>query len=305
MRTGFRSVLVPLDGSTTAEQALSVGASLAHRSGAPLHLVSVREPVPVAAAVEAGADGVELGRESRAELSRYLAGTLDTARASQGIPVCGEVLEGTAADAVTGYVERHDIGLVVMTTHARIGFKRLVLGSVADQLLRRLSRPVLLLHPSDLPQPTRFRRILIALDGQLEDPVLEPAIALGTLEEGAEFVLFRATEPPMPLLSPLGASSPSLGRARLDRGSEEIAREYLERVAERLRARGLRVTWRVARARDVRAKIIELAREIGADCIAVGTHGLGGIERLLIGSVADDVVRRTALPVLVGPAGHR
>ncbi|HUF36842.1 MAG TPA: universal stress protein [Gemmatimonadales bacterium] len=305
MRTQFRSILVPLDSSATAEQALSVGASLARRAGAPLHLVSVQEPVPAAVTAEAGQYGVEFGRESRAELSRYLADTLDTVRVTQDIPVHGEVLDGTAADAVADYVARHDIGLVVMTTHARTGFKRLVLGSVADQLRRRVSRPVLLLHPSDLPQPTRFRRILIALDGQIEAPVLEPAVALGSLEEGAEYVLFRAAEPPVPLLTALGASSPSLGRARVDLGGEDAARNHLERVANRLRALGLTVTWRVVRARDVREQAIEIARDTGADCIAVGTRGASGIERMVVGSVADRVVRRTELPVLVGPVGHR
>jgi nucleotide-binding universal stress UspA family protein len=63
----------------------------------------------------------------------------------------------------------------------------------------------------------------------------------------------------------------------------------------------LDVTWRVVRARDVPEQVVELAQESGADCIAMGTHGARGIERLLVGSVADKVVRETVLPVLVSP----
>jgi nucleotide-binding universal stress UspA family protein len=305
MRTRFRSILVPLDGSVIAEQALAVGGSLARRAGVPLHLVSVQEPMPAAVTAEVGQYGVELERESRAELSQYLSGTLDVTRRSQGMEVLGEVIDGSAATAVADYVDQHDIGLVVMTTHARTGLKRWVLGSVADRLLRRVSIPVLLLHPQDLPQPTRFRRILIALDGQIEDPVLEPAIALGSLEEGAEYILFRVAEPPVPLLTPLAASPSQLGQPHLERAVEDAARDYLERTAERLRAGGLSVTWRIVRSRNVPEQVIELARESGADCIVVGTHGATGLERLLVGSVADKVVRGTGLPVLVGPQGHR
>jgi nucleotide-binding universal stress UspA family protein len=305
MSTRFRSIMVPLDGSTVAEQALAVGASLARRAGVPLHLVSVQEPMPVAVTAEVGQYGVELERESRAELNQYLAGVLDLTRRTQGMDVQGQVVDGHAAEAMTEYVEEHDIGLVVMTTHARSGLKRWVLGSVADRLLRQLSVPVLLLHPQDLPQPTRFRRILVALDGQIEEPVLDPAIALGALEEGAEYILFRVAEPPVPLLTPLAASPSHLGQPHLERAVEDAARDHLERVADRLRAGGLSVTWRIVRSRNVPEQVIELARETGADCIVVGTHGATGIERLLVGSVADKVVRGTGIPVLVGPLGHR
>ncbi|HEX6104344.1 MAG TPA: universal stress protein [Gemmatimonadales bacterium] len=305
MSTRFRSILVPLDGSAVAEQALSVGASLARRAGAPLHLVSVQEPVPVAVTAEVGYYGVDLEREAREELTRYLAGTLDVARKTGGLDVQGEVIDGAAAEALTDYVARHDIGLVVMTTHARKGLGRLWLGSVADRLLRRLSVPMLLLHPGELPQPTRFRKILVALDGDIEESVLEPAIALGTLEQDAEYVLARVVEPPLPLLTSLAASPSLLGQPHEEPDLEQAARAHLERVADRLRAGGLHVTWQVRVARDVPEQVVALAGEVGADCIAVGTHGATGIVRLLVGSVADKVVRETGLPVLVGPLGRR
>jgi nucleotide-binding universal stress UspA family protein len=219
--------------------------------------------------------------------------------------VQGEIVDGMAAEAVAEYVARHDIELVVMTTHAHRGIARWWLGSVADQLLRRLSIPVMLLHPRELAQPTRFRRILVALDGEIEDPVLEPAIMLGSLEDDTEYILLRVVEPPIPLLTPLASSPSHLGGPRVARAAEKAASEYLDRVACRLRADGLPVTCKVLRARGVPERVIELARESGADCIAVGTHGAAGFERLLVGSVAYKIACGTELPVLVGPVGHR
>ena len=304
MSTRFRSILVPLDGSEAAEQALAVGASIARRAGVPLHLVTVQEPVPALVTSEVGFYGVDLERESREKLTRYLTDIKDVAYRTQGLDVQGEVVSGAAADALAAYVEQHAIGLVVMTTHARRGLGRLWLGSVADRLLRRLAIPVLLLHPGELPQPTRFRKMLVALDGEIEEPVLDATIALGALEPGAEYVLFRVVEPPIPLLTPLAASPSRLGQPHSEVDAERLAREYLERVADRLRAGGLTASWRLVRARNVPEQVLELARETGADCISLGTHGSTGIERLLIGSVADKVLRGARLPVLVSPLGR-
>lgn len=304
MTPRFESVLVPLDGSEVAEQALAVGASLARRAGVPIHLVSVQEPVPAAVVAEIGEYRGDLERESREELSRYLSRIVDATRETQGLAVHSEVIDGPAADALADYVARHGIGLVVMTTHARRGVARWWLGSVADALLRRLSTPVLLLHPSELPQPTRFRRFVVALDGTIEDPVLEPTLALGALEQQPEYILLRVAEPPIPVLSTLAASPPVLGRPHAEPSVEDRAREYLELTTCRLRARGHDVTWRVVVSRDVAEQIASLARTAGADCIAVGTHGARGVERLVLGSVAEKIVREAELPVLVGPVGH-
>ena len=305
MNPPFRSILVPLDGTEVAEQALAVGASLARRTGGTLHLVTVQEPVPLAVTAEVGAYGVDMERESRATLSRYLADTAEAAAGSVNTTLQSELLEGPAAVALAAYVAEHEVDLVVMTTHGRRGIARWWLGSVADQLLRRVSVPVLLLHPSELPQPTRFHRFLVALDGEIEEPVLAAATALGGLEEQPEYLLFRVAEPPLPLLTPLAASPSQLGQPHLARAAEEAAADYLERVAARLRAAGHRCSWRVVRSRDIPAQVVELAEETGADCIAVGTHGAGGLERLLVGSVADQVVRGTQLPVLVSRIGPR
>lgn len=301
MTTRFRSILVPLDGSDVAEQALPVAASLARRAGAALHLVSVHEPVPTVVAGQAGLYGVNLEQECRDGLSEYLAKTVSAARRGRRVEIQGELVDGKAAQALADYVDHHGIGLVVMTTHARQGLARWLLGSVAAGLLRRLSVPVLLLHPAETPPAVRFHRILIALDGDIEDPVLEPAIALAALGAKTEFVLIRIVCTPIPVITGLASSPTHFGIRPPEPSAEAAASRYLEQVADRLRAGGWSVMCRVVEARDIAESVIGLAHSVGADCIAVGTHGATGVDRLLVGSVAENIVRQSELPVLVGP----
>ena len=287
MITSFRSMLVPLDGSPVAEQALPLGALLARRAGVPLHLVSVSEPVPAAVLAEVGVYEVDLEAESRARLGSYLAGV---ARGLDREPHA-ELIEGDPAEALAEYVANHPIDLVVMTTHARHGLARWWLGSVADGLLRRLSIPVLLLHPSDQPQPTRLRRILVALNATAAPPLLQAAKALGSLEERAEYTLLRVVEP--------------ASRNRAEAAEEQSARHHLEDLAAGLRDLGLSVNCHVLQATNVAEEVTTLARASGADCIVVGTRGPSEIERLIAGTVADKVLRESELPVLVVPVGAR
>jgi nucleotide-binding universal stress UspA family protein len=292
---------VPLDGSSLAEQALPVGAAIARKAGAALHLATVIEPVPVMvlpAELPVPIEPIESA--TTVELSDYLqliAGA--TGEAQQREPATA-VLHGSAADALGRYVGEQTIDLVVMTTHARRGLSRWWLGSVADSLVRQLRVPVLLLHPRELPQPTEFRRILVALNGELEQPVLEAAAALGRLDPPAGYLLLHVVEPPIPVLSPL-AAYPAHLPSRGDERAEAAAHQAVDQAADRLRAEGHAVERKVIVGRGVPDRVIEPAVAFGADVIVVGTHAPHGLERALLGSVAERIVHGTSLPVLVAP----
>ena len=298
-----RGILVPLDGSELAEQALSVGASRAREAGATLHLVSVHEPLPVMAMPPDFPVAMQdLEERRREEMVQYLESVAAATRASLSTEVTASVLAGGAAATLCEYVETHPVDLVVMTTHGRTGLSRLWLGSVADRMLRRLAVPVLLLHPREAPQPTEFRHLLVALDGELEEPVLAAAMAVG--RDTARYTLTRVVEPTIPIVSGL-AMRPGHLPPDWTAQQEIGARNYLARLADRLGEPGLEVSWQVLVGRGVADQVLELAEAIGADCIVVGTHGARGMERLLLGSVADKIVRGTKVPVLVAPVGHR
>jgi nucleotide-binding universal stress UspA family protein len=298
----FPIVLVPLDGSGFAEQALPVAAAIARRTDATLHLASVQMPMPVLApGAEDFAVDVNVHRELREQLQAYLASTAQTVSTPHGLEVTSALLDGLPADALAQYARAKHVALIVMTTHGHGGLSRLWLGSVADRLLRRVTVPVLLLRPREEPPQTEFRRILVALDGSSEsEAVVEPAVALGAPARDAHYTLIQVVEPPVALITRM-AMHPAHLRPHWREHQENRARSFLERVANRLRARGLAVTTQVLSARGAGEQIVKCADAAGADLIAVGTHGSRGWERMLLGSVADKVVRGATQPVLVVP----
>ena len=296
------ALLVPLDGSTAAEQALAVAAAIARRTGTKLHLASVMPQMPaVLATGEEPATEPALEGELRDHLLEYLESKADALGTTHGLDVTFALLDGAPVHALAEHARLKRISLIVMTTHGHTGVSRLWLGSVADRLLRRVRAPTLLLRPKDGVPHTEFRHTLVALDGMSEgERVLEPAIELGSLPSDARFTLVQVVEPPVSLITRLALSTSSMRQHWRDL-QENCARSYLERIAARMRARGLRVATQVLSAPGVGEQILELAKAIDADLIAVGTHSARGVERMLLGSVADKVIRGAAQAVLVVP----
>jgi nucleotide-binding universal stress UspA family protein len=300
----FGTILVPLDGSTNAEQALPVAATLAHRTGGTLHLVTAHVPVAtlLASAEEPVVDG-ELEQELRQGQETYLASTATAVATPHGAKVTHAVvdLHGTVAKTLADHAQAKRVGLVVMTTHGHGSVNRLWLGSVADHMLRRVHVPVLLLRPSQSTLHTEFRRIVVALDGLPEgERPLEPALSLGSLTRDAQYTLVQVVEPPVSLVTRMAMSTARV-RPHWREQEENCARSYLERVAARLRSRGVSVATEMIAARGVGEQILGLGHRIGADLIVVGTHAARGMQRLLLGSVADKVIRGATQPVLVVP----
>jgi nucleotide-binding universal stress UspA family protein len=295
-------LLVPLDGSSMAEQALPVAGTIAHRRGIKLHLATVFQPVPgfPANGEELVADpGLE--QELRDQLAEYLKATAEALGTTHGVEVSYALLDGSPAQALADHARAKRVGLIVMTTHGHSGINRFWLGSVADRLLRWVKVPILLLRPKDGSLQAEFRHTVVALDGLSEgERVLDPAIELGSLCPDSHFTLVQVVEPPVPLITRL-AMHPAKMRPHWRELQENCARSYLERVATRMRTRGLGVTSQMIPARGVGEQILGLAHAIGADLVAVGTHGARGVERMLLGSVTDKVIRGAAQAVLVVP----
>lgn len=303
-RRPLRAILVPLDGSELAEQAIATGAARARAAEAVLHFVSVREPLPpLALPPDVALPPHQLESEAVEELRRYLESVAERVRPTLRTPVHTAVCTGDAATELCGYVEAHHVDLVVMTTHGRTGMSRLWLGSVADRMLRRLEVPALLLHPGEGPQPTEFRHLVVALDGEIEQPVLDGMMAVGARAGATRCILTRVVEPTIPVLSGLAARPGQLPPDLTARQAED-ARRYLARIAEPLVQGGWDLDWQVLVGRGVASQVLALADVCAADCIVVGTRGARGLERLLLGSVADKIVRGARVPVLVAPLGH-
>jgi nucleotide-binding universal stress UspA family protein len=307
----YRSILVPLDGSPLSEYALPIACDIARRSGAELHLVHVHvraTPAPIYV------EGMPVVDEQLQSLSKehelgYLEGIRDRLTAKLELPMRVAVLDPldadlrdqTVPDMLASYAATANSDLIVITTHGRGGLERFWLGSVADALVRASPVPVLLVRPDayyPTSQPPAFRQILIPLDGSaLAEQILEPALMLGGPAE-AEYTLLHVVQPRVllrwgPFTTPTDLDFEATQRRQSD------AQHYLERIARPLRAAGKQVVLRVVAAEQVAPAILEEARQHGIDLIAIATHGRSNLGRLLLGSVADKVLRRTDIPLLV------
>ena len=152
-----------------------------------------------------------------------------------------------------------------------------------------------------------YSRILVPLDGsEVAERVLQHVEAL-TTKFGSAVMLLRVTTsaealPPTPALalSPMGvpAAGPIFDRVAFAREEREEALQYLASLAEGLQKRGMSVTYE-QREGNPAAVILEQAGRWSADLVAMTTHGRSGLGRLLLGSVAYDVVRSASCPVLL------
>lgn len=301
----YRSILVPLDGSSFAEQALAVAVDIATRAKATLHLVLVHQ----ASAVVAGPGepvvldpGID--QQLRGEEGGYLATVQSRLAKDDALKVVCTVIEGPVADAVAAYAHDHAVDLVVMTTHGRGVFSRFWLGSVADRLVRQLEQPLLLLRPQPsgaavpVPAAQLLRKVLLLLDGSPHaEQMIEPAVALAQTFAG-ELTLVRIVERLAPIWLPTPGVAPVPDTDAMPHRQLEATR-YLHEVANRLRMRGLSVTMAVEIAPDPVSGISEFAARERMDVIALATHGHGGPVRFLLGSVADKLVRSATVPLLV------
>lgn len=290
----FKSILVSLDGSETAEQALRPAASIARRSGATLHVARV----PVASI--GGSIDVEYGKVG----SRYMSGVSERLHVA-GVPsVQVAVLDvGDVATQLEKYRAEVGADLTVMCSHGRGPVERAWLGSVSDRFVRSTEAPVLVVRATpgastdDLATNVNFARVLVPLDGSsLSESVLGPATELGG--KGGSYVLVRVVEAPYALGAGVHPSVPfdpgkavgsAMKEAEVDIGS----------TAKAFGARGFSVESVTQVGQPVARAILDAAKHHSADVIAMATHGRSGVSRAWMGSVADKVVRGTDCPVLI------
>ncbi len=289
----YTSIMVPLDGSLFSEHALPLALSTARRSHATLHLVRVHVTDPNQA--NHPAFDPEHDRQ-------YLASIVDRIASNWDGQIKTLLLEGIPTEAIAAYAEAQHIDLVVMTTHGRGAVSRAWLGSVADRLARQLPMPMLLVRPhegepADMTNLARIDHILLPLDGtDWSTEIIEHATALGTLTD-AKYTLLQILQP-IEIYAPaygLGTYTPI--QANIEPWKQE-AQQYLDRTATTLRAAGLQVQVEVCIG-PTAMTILDYAGDHDVDLIAIETHGRSGAARLLLGSIADKIVRGTGMPVLL------
>lgn len=278
-------ILCATDLSPASGAAWAFAQRLALAAKAELVLLHVMPSIPVpeagpldASAFERLAD--ELRAQRLAELGRFAEFVID-----DRLPVTVRVEEGLAAERILATADKDGAGLVVVGTHGRTGLDRLLLGSVAEEVIHRASCPVVTVRPVPGVMEAagrRLRRIVYATD-------FSPASAKAWPWAR---VVMEATAGEVDLLHVLLPDGPE----------REPARRELEQWVAAGDLPSGRTQVHVAQG-GAADEIVRLARARRADLIVLGTHGRTGLTRLALGSVARQVLHLAPCPVLtVGPS---
>lgn len=297
-------ILVPLDGSDLATVSLPFVRTLATHTTALILLRVVPDPTPLTSLGGAGDGRLDaIIQRATAEATRYLGDAGAVLRhETEHIRMIVEVGE---PDAIIARVAaEHAVDLIVMGTHGRGAFGRVMVGSVADRVARSAVVPVMLVHPheGDIPARTHevgnLRRLIVPLDGS--------AFARQALPVAER--LARLMEIPIHLVHAIdlqgdwviGADEPDL-EVLLVPMREELG-AWLRGEVEALGEHGLAATscLEVGRVADVIAEEIE-----PGDVIVMTSHGASGLRRWLLGSVADRLIRSGLAPVVLVPVAER
>ncbi len=196
------------------------------------------------------------------------------------------VREGDAAEIILEQCKSDDVDAILMSSHGRGGLGRWLLGSVATKVVRASEKPVFIVRPTeDGEQQPSLKKILVCLDGsKLAEHSLAPALQLAR-QFSSEVVLFRGVEfTPYPVANIQSALQQEIDESK----------SYLDAIVEK--NPDLKITPKVEVAQVVDG-ILSAAQD--CDLVVLTSHGLGGFERWLLGSVAEKVLHRTKTPMLV------
>lgn len=291
----IEKILVPLDGSSFGEWALPPALSIAAETGAEVEIVSVFDDRPTVGGWPLSSEDVaEWFRKYHHDLTSRIAERVE-------VPIMTFVVGGVVARALETVACEHRVHLIVMATHGRGTLSRAWLGSVADHVARHVPMPVMLVRPEagapDLADRPTFRRVLIALDGsERAEASLDSTIAIGKAFE-ASYRLLRVV-PPHYAVSPYLPHTIAETRNAMEHEQRE-AEEYLKKLASALGAQGLDIETEVPVGAHPATGILHAARDRLVDLIAITSHGRGELGKVLLGSVADKVLRASDLPVLL------
>ncbi|MDQ2655158.1 MAG: universal stress protein [Chloroflexota bacterium] len=311
------SVLVPLDGSPEAEQAIPYALTVLPNGGHVLLFTAVSD---LGTPVASDPDLTGWQRTPNPGQEAAYATELNSARAAlqqivsrkPDVPAnwSVEVALGDPASQILQTIAQREVDLVAMTTHGRGALGRIVFGSVADRIARTSPVPVLLVRPeltTSAPETATITRLLVPLDGSERAEAALPVATALAQRLAVPIHLVRATNSAQ-VLATLGGGGPfpAAPAANIyDQLGSDLEREattYLSGVTRGLQAEGLNATCAVG----VGSVYAEIANAIKpGDLLVMTSHGRSGVMRWLLGSVAEKLVREAPAPVLLVPAADR
>jgi nucleotide-binding universal stress UspA family protein len=291
----IQRILCPIDFSEFSMRAFHHSLSLAEHYGSSLvalHVVEMWKYPYAEYAVTDGGDYANLLKSLREGAKEHMQEFLNRHRHG-GIHSELAIREGRAPDSILSFAEKEKIELIVMGTHGRRGFDRLMLGSATDRVMREASCPVLTVrqppHEAAAAEESghyvhHLNRILFCTDFS-ENSVRSLDYAMSATEEyDAELTVMHVVED-----APSQAKEGEVLEATKQRLQELIP-------AEKRKAVKMKTAVRIGKPYQ---RIVEYAQETGIDLVTMGVHGAGLLDRAIFGSTTHRVVQIGPCPVLV------
>ena len=297
----YSKILVPLDGSKTAENALPLARCFARSLQIPVELLCV-------------VDLAEMGRQIAADQAAMLRTLVDDGtrrfgdyleRVAKKFPIGNvqcTVRKGNAAEAIIESAAADKEALIAMATHGRSGLDRWLLGSVAEKVLRGASNPILVVRAKETTNPAwemaTLKRVIVPLDGSKAAELILPHVEALAKHLDLEVTLFGVYGGPLAA----GRAEGFYNAGQMDALVAELRGEiatYLGIKTEEMKGRGVKKLSFIAEEGLAADEIIATARAIPDTLIAMCTHGRSGVKRWMLGSVTEAVVRHSGAPVLV------
>lgn len=293
----FRRILCPVDLSEATRAALPPAVAIAKAYEAELFFVHVLDFPYETVALERYY--LEIEDEANRRLTELIHG-LD----SDGLSVHAAVLRGTPYDKVVEFAGQQSVDLIVAATHGRGGIDRLVVGSVAERIVRLAPCPVLTVPPG-YSEAAGYRpsRIVMATDfSEIADEALPVAVSMAQ-RFGADLTLVHVVT-----IAERGEYGESWQFPVLP---AEVAGEQIEQANQGLNRRGrdaggeaMHVETHLIRGTYPAIEIAEFSESVQAGMVVVASHGRSGIGRVLLGSTTEKLIRYSKVPVLAVRPGR-
>ncbi len=281
----FNRILIPISQEKPSERAARMGLEFAKLLNASVVFTyALTEKVPV----DFGNEVIRPWKERALKL-----GIRSESRLADGYTM-------NIGDAIAFEADSANCDLIVMGTHAREGLNRLLMGSVSERVSRVAKVPVLLLRGEEGNTPSAmFKHILVPIDGsKMGTLTLEQAKELAQKLEAQIHLVHVVPDVPLPVGDPIGGYS-AFDYTTLAQSLEITGKQTLEQAVELLKPLVAKIHLHHAHGEKIQSLILQTAKEQHVDLIVMGTHGYGGLNYLLLGSVAQAVSHHANVPVLL------
>ena len=278
----FDNILVPTDGSECAEAAVGYAEDLATRTDARIHVLCVADSRTLEHAPQH-----DRFKEERTEIAEQTCNELS----ESGVSTEQAVRTDIPHKAIREYATEEDIDLIVMGTHGRTGVERFLLGSVTEKVVRLSDVPVLTVTAREDGEVTYpYSDILVPTDGSKgAEAAIPPAVEIATT--------YDARIHPLSVVDTMGMGV-ELSTGEILKALENSAQSAVDTVEEQATQASVSTVETAIEHGTPSRRIRSYIDDHDIDLVVMGTHGRSGIERYLLGSVAEKIVRTSTAPVL-------